>query len=498
MKIFEYAKSHPGEILAVTDDGEEIRYDQLNRLAEEMGRLVGHRLVFALCRNTPGSLLGYLALLESGGVPLLLDDDIAPKLLQDLLLLYRPAFCLVPEDLPEESLAALRESAQAPVQETLRIRDYSLLSFAPDGQDPPLAPELRLLLTTSGSTGSSKLVRISAENLDANAVSIVEYLQITKDERPITVLPMQYSYGMSIIHTHVMVGAPILLTRYTLMERPFWKRMTEEKATSLCGVPYTFEIYNRMGLMQMDLPALRTITQAGGKLPEQRHLQYARWCAEKGIRFCVMYGQTEASPRMGWLPPEKAIEKCGSMGIPIPGGRIDLIDENGKVIDETAEPLPGGTNGQPSAEHLSPVGEMVYTGANVALGYALCAEDLLKGDEFHGVLHTGDMARRDPDGYFYVVGRRSRFIKVAGKRIGLDETEKILRTAFPELDLACAGKDEALHVYIAAPAASGELAERICDHVQDMTGVPSRRVTVFFVDEIPRNSSGKVRYAALK
>lgn len=598
MRIFAYAFDHPQEILAVTDEGEQILYGELKDLSERIGGVVGHHLAFVLCRNTPGSLLGYLGLLSSGGVPLLLDADLAPQLLRDLMTTYHPAFCLVPEDLPAQIMdvitkggaaggqaiagmdaaAAEDETASGPdvcgyrAEPVMKIRDYILYRTAEEGTDPALAPELRLLLTTSGSTGSQKLVRISGENLDANADSIVEYLQITKDERPITVLPMQYSYGMSIIHTHVMVGAPILLTKYTLMEKGFWDRVQKEKATSLCGVPYTFEMYRRMGLMQMDLPALHYITQAGGKLPEKRHMQFAGWCAEKGIRFYVMYGQTEASPRMGWLPPDKAIEKCGSMGISIPGGRIDLIDENGEVIpgpgngDSAASagqnaggaPVPAAGNESADAEasaagdsptagrkastagsapaesvenSMSPVGELVYTGPNVALGYALCAADLAKGDEFHGCLHTGDMARRDRDGFLYIVGRRSRFIKMAGKRVGLDEVEKILRAAFPDLDLACAGRDDELHVYMvlpdalpaqiqeeaAAPGPGGTndaavpgqgtadqsdpaeaWTERICACILEMTGIPDRRVSVFPVQEIPRSSSGKIRYAALR
>lgn len=165
MKIFDYAKMHPQEVLAVTDEGEEILYGELNMHAAELGKIVGHRLVFVLCRNTPGSLLGYLGLLESGGVPLLLDVDIAPALLQDLVHTYRPAFCLFPEDLPEESRQVCFLERQA-----LQIRDYSLARSVPqeDQQEAALAPELRLLLTTSGSTGSRKLVRISGDNLDAN------------------------------------------------------------------------------------------------------------------------------------------------------------------------------------------------------------------------------------------------------------------------------------------------------------------------------------------
>ena len=466
MKIFDYAKEHPEEILAVTDDGEEILYGELNNLSIELGKTTGHRLVFVLCRNTPGSFLGYLGLLESGGVPLLLDADIAPELLHELVRTYRPAFCLVPDNLDEQTLQAcfgFSEDRHVPAEnETaiLTIRDYRLLRSAPEGKDPVLAPELRLLLTTSGSTGSSKLVRISGENLDANTASIIDYLKITKEDRPITVLPMQYSYGMSIINAHVMAGAKILLTRYTLMEKS-----------------------------------------------EKRHMQFAQWAAEKGIRFYVMYGQTEASPRMGWLPPERAIDKCGSMGIAIPGGKIDLVDEYGNRIPEQRtimEASPAGTKSESDHKNdavMSPVGEIVYRGPNIAMGYAVCAGDLAKGDEFKGVLYTGDMACRDADGFYYIVGRKSRFIKIGGRRIGLDEVEKILLAAFPDLELACAGKDDDLHVYVAFSPENKEkteeLTDRICYCLEEMTGIPNRRISVIRIDEIPRKNSGKIQYSAL-
>lgn len=267
MKIFEYAFEHPDGTLAVTDEGEKILYGDLKETSERIGDIVGHRLAFVLCRNTPGSLLGYLGLLSSGAVPLLLDINLAPQLLQDLMDAYHPAFCLVPGDLSAQAMDVIgknfagktdpgvcAQGAEASDaagtvsgrtvtgQETgfraqqaaaaMKIRDYVLYKMVEEGTDPAPAPELRLLLTTSGSTGSQKLVRISGENLDANAESIIEYLQITRDERPITVLPMQYSYGMSIIHTHVMVGAPIILTRYTLMEKEFWERVQNERVTS--------------------------------------------------------------------------------------------------------------------------------------------------------------------------------------------------------------------------------------------------------------------------
>ena len=254
--------------------------------------------------------------------------------------------------------------------------------------------ELGLLLTTSGSTGSPKLVRQSYTNIQENAKSIAEYLKIDETERPITTLPMNYTYGLSIINSHILKGAAILVTQHTLMEREFWKFFRESEATSFGGVPYTYEILKKLRFFNMELPSLRYMTQAGGKLSPQLHKEFAEYAESHQKQFIVMYGQCEATARMAYLPAEKALEKYGSMGIAIPGGRLELIDVNGKFIEKPDE-----------------VGELVYYGPNVTLGYAQEAGDLKKADERNGRLETGDMAKRDNDGFYYIVGRKKEIFE---------------------------------------------------------------------------------------
>ena len=474
MRIFSYMEKNPYKTLAITDSGKQILYREVLDLSAEWEEKLGHRLAFLLCRNTPGSLLCYLSFLKAGCVSVLLDAEIAPALLQNLLAAYHPAFLALPEDLPEETLSVLPK-------ETALLRslyDYRVCATGEEG--PELAEELRLLLTTSGSTGSPKLVRLSGENLDSNAESIAEYLQIDETERPITMLPMSYSYGMSIINSHVLKGAPILLTGYTIMEQGFWKRVVEEGATSLVGVPYTYQMFNRLRLTTMDLPALHYMTQAGGKLPPEIHRQYAEWCAKTGKRFYVMYGQTEASPRMGYLPPERSLEKCGSMGIAVPGGTLYLADVDGKRITEPET-----------------VGELVYEGPNVSLGYAVKPEDLLLGDENHGVLVTGDMAKVDADGFFTIVGRKKRFIKILGKRVNLDEAERLLNAQFPGTSFACAGEDEQMKVYAEAGGEPHADLTACATWLALTTGLPEKSIHIEPIAKIPRSESGKIRYAEL-
>lgn len=474
MELFRFCEGEPGRLLAVTEEGKRLTLGDLNTAAERLaGAVGGRRLVFLLCENTPGTLLGYLSCLKTGAVPLLLDAHIAPELLENLLAVYRPAFVYAPGGLPAPVRAVLGGFAPA-----LALEDSVLLRAA--GEDgPELHPELALLLTTSGSTGSPKLVRLTGRNLDANAASIAEYLHLDEWERPVTNLTMSYSYGMSIINSHLYVGAAVVLTRRTVLERPFWELIAREGVTSLAGVPYTYRMYQRAGMMEMDLPWLRTLTQAGGKLPEALHRSFAEWAQRTGRRFYVMYGQTEAAPRMGYLPSERAVEKCGSMGVPIPGGSFRLADEDGRTIDapETA-------------------GELVYRGENVAMGYAQAAEDLLLGDEWQGELRTGDLAKRDGDGFYYIVGRKKRFVKLYGNRVGLDEVERLLSARFPETGFACVGKDDCLCVFHDSPdPAQDALA---LDYLTEQLHFPARAFRVRALEAIPKSSAGKTLYAELE
>jgi len=335
--------------------------------------------------------------------------------------------------------------------------------------------ELALLLTTSGSTGSPKLVRQSYKNIKSNAESIVKYLEISELERPITTLPMNYTYGLSIINSHLLKGATILLTNKSFMEKEFWEFFKEYRATSFGGVPYTYEMLHRLRFTRMNLPSLTNFTQAGGKLIPELHKEFAEFAEKKGLRFYVMYGQTEATARMSYLPYQKAVEKCGSMGIAIPGGDFLLIDANGHIIDTS-----------------NVVGEIIYHGPNVTLGYAECGEDLNKGDERHGILETGDMAIRDNDGYYYIVGRKKRFLKIFGNRVNLDECERMVKSEF-DIPCACIGHDDSMQIYLT----NSVLVDTVRKFLSEKTGLNHIAFNVRCIAEIPTNDSGKTLYEAL-
>ena len=465
--IFGIDERPPARPAAWGEGGEVYSY---GRLCADAGRVAartpGRPLVFSLCENSYGALCGYAGMLSGGAVPLLLDAGMHRELLDGLLETYRPGFLWLPERMA---------GSFSRMERLLSLEGYALLGT---GEAPPaMHPDLALLLTTSGSTGSPKLVRQSRRNIESNARAIVRYLEIGEGERAITTLPMNYTYGLSIVQSHLLAGASLILTGRSVVEPEFWRLFREREATSFGGVPYTYEILKRVGFFGMELPSLRYFTQAGGKLPPELHEICARYADARGKRFYVMYGQTEATARMGYLPWERALEKRGCMGIAIPGGKFTLLDVDGSEIS-----APGR------------VGELCYEGDNVTMGYAECAADLAKGDERRGVLLTGDMAARDEEGFYTIVGRKKRFIKLFGSRVSLDGCERLVKEQFPGVDCACFGRDDALCVCLTDPA----LTEAAADRLAELLGVRRRAVRARYVREIPRSGAGKIHYRELE
>ena len=452
---------------AVLDEyGMSMTYDALARESCRVAEAMGRRcLAFILCRNEIGALVGYVGMMNGGMVPLLLNSHMDEEALARLLAVYQPPYLWAPEDMCFPDMTPVYRAFGYCLLRSHLKREY------------PLYPDLGLLLTTSGSTGSPKFVRQSYENVLVNAKSIAAYLELDETERPITTLPMNYTYGLSIVNSHLLVGATLLMTDKSLMQREFWAFFKEAGATSFGGVPYTYEMLERMRFQRMDLPSLRTMTQAGGKLSPALHRKFAEAAQTAGRRFIVMYGQCEATARMGYLPPERAVEKCGSMGVAIPGGTFYLTDADGKRIT-----TPGVT------------GELIYKGPNVTLGYAERGEDLEKGDERGGVLQTGDMAKFDEDGYYYITGRKKRFLKVYGNRVNLDEVDGLVKERFPSLDCASAGVDDHLFVFVT----DKEQTEAVKAFLVHKTKLNPAAFQVIALEKIPKNDSGKTLYQELE
>ena len=330
-------------------------------------------------------------------------------------------------------------------------------------------PDLAVLLSTSGTTGAAKLVRLSAQNLQANATAIASYLDVCTDDRAITTLPFHYSYGMSVLHIHLLRGAGLVLSEGSLVDPDFRALAQRTGVTSLALVPTQFELFETTTW----LPQLRYITQAGGRLDPVLARRFAEMATAEGWRLFIMYGQTEAGPRMSYLPPRDAADWFHTIGRPIPGGSFRLIDAAGAEICQPGVP-----------------GELIYEGQNVMLGYALGRTDLA-ASAGPQILHTGDIAERLDNGYYRIVGRASRFIKLFGLRIGLDEVETHLRNEGHRV--YASGTDARLVLFVQDEPGREELRTALAKRLK----LPVSTVLVEPLQEVPLLASGKVDYRAL-
>lgn len=451
-------KKNPDKVAVVDDTGAELTYGDICAFGGEFSKVLPRRtLIFILARNSVGSLLGYTASLSNRIVPLVLSANTERGLLEHLLNVYCPEYLWMPED----------KQVDFGFDMVYMAHGYVLLKTG--WQPPALHDELALLLPTSGSTGSPKLVRHSYRNIEANAMNVSYFFRITPEERAMAILPMHYTMGLSVIASHLVSGAMVLLCGKSLLDKGFWSMLKEKRATSFTGVPYSYEILNKMRFFRMELPDLKIITQGGGKLEDGLYRACVDYAEKFGKRFIPTYGQTEGTARMAYLEPEMAKYKIGSIGKAEPNGKLSIVSDEGvETFEGEAE------------------GEMVYRGENVTLGYATSADDLVKDDENHGVLYTGDIVRRDADGYYFVVGRKKRFLKIFGLRIGLDEVEHLVKSAF-DTDCLCGGTDELLTVRIT----NAQIVEQVRDFIVEKTKLFHKNFEVLVVDKINRNEAGK-------
>jgi long-chain acyl-CoA synthetase len=447
-------------IAAVDDTGRQLSYQELIEESRSFYNQIGKRtLVFILANNSIESLVSYFACLNHSVVPLLLSSNIDKELLHALLNTYFPEYIWLPSSRLEEVGNHTVESQTV---------SYSLIKTT--NETPQLNESLAMLLPTSGTTGSPKLVRHSLRNLSFSAESVSTFFEINPEACAVAFLPMYYTMGLSVINSHLKAGAKVVLTNYSLTDRLFWSAMKEHKVSTFTGVPYSFEILDKLRFTRMDLPALEIVTQGGGKLKGDLFLKFAEYATNTGKKFIPTYGQTEGSARMAYLDYSMVSKKAGSIGKAIPGGKLEVIDDNG---DELMEP--------------EVTGEMVYYGENVTLGYAESLEDLQKGDENKGYLKTGDIVKRDSDGYYFIIGRSKRFLKIYGLRIALDEVEHLVRTKF-NLECICSGTDELLQIGIDDISQS----EQVIDFVCQKTGLFHQSMSVQQLSELKRNEAGKI------
>jgi acyl-CoA synthetase (AMP-forming)/AMP-acid ligase II len=422
------------------------------------------RLTFLLTENEPAVLAALLGAISAGDPVALLDAAAPAETLRRLAETYKPDRII--------GTAARMAREPLPTDWSRLERDGLAVATAPRADGRPMAADLAVLLSTSGTTGSAKFVRLTGANLAANAGQIAEALGITARDVAVAHLPLHYSYGLSVVTSHLRVGAAVHLWPDSVTTPEFWAAARQAGATHFPGVPFHYNFLGRGDLLKIVPETLRTFTQAGGALDRRIQTRMHDMLKPAGGRFYVMYGQTEAAPRMTTLPAERLPEKLGSVGVALAGGELSILDEAG-------QPLPAGQTGQ-----------VVYQGPNVMLGYAETREDLGAPDVMDGRLETGDLGYLDAEGYLFLTGRLKRFAKLYGLRISLDEVEARFRLGAEVA--AIEGKDK-IALYTEAPEAISALVSTVAGEYK----IPANSFSVREIAHIPRKSNGKVDYPAL-
>ncbi len=466
--------AHP----AVVTPAGAFTYDWVLRAAESVGRDLrarpgfapGSRVALQLA-NSPEYLAAFYGTLLADGVVVPLPVALEARRRQAILALCQPDVLIS----RREDIGAEAASAAA----TLRL--------GADGGAEIAAPrrhgnDLAMLLFTSGSTGSPKGVMLGHRNLIANAGAILRDLPIRADDRALVVLPFCHAFGNSVLQTHVLAGATLVLNGAMTFPGAIVDALSALGATSFSAVPETYGMllkYGRLG--EQPLPALRYMTVAGGALRPDLAADIAARIAP--ATFHVMYGQSEATARLASLAPERLHDRPGSIGRPIPGVAL-------AVMDETGRELPPGA-----------VGMLCARGDNVMLGYwqdAAATAETLGAD---GWLRTGDLAHRDADGYFYAHGRANLLVKVQGHRVHPAEIEGMVEASFPHahaVAIPMARGDDTRFALFLAPR-----DERPIDvatiRAACQRELPGHKVPLHFevLDRLPLTSGQKVDRAAL-
>lgn len=340
---------------------------------------------------------------------------------------------------------------------------------------PPgdIFPETAVLLTTSGSTGSPKAVRLSYAGVAGNSAAIVGALGITHADRAATTLPIRHSYGLSVVNTHLLAGGSVVLSDRRPLSLAAWDEMTRTGVTSLAAVPTTYSAFGPAHVTLLERTAIRTMTQAGARLPDELTMRLWRMMAQREGRFFVMYGQTEATARMACLDPADLPAHLGSVGVAVPGGTLSIATTAGHHRARPEE------------------GEVHYAGPGVMLGYATGRADLRRGAEVD-TLPTGDLGYLR-DGHLYLTGRTKRIVKILGVRTSLDDLERMVeRPGHPTAVVACADD-----VVCLVGAGDLEVHEKQRRLLAETLGVPGRAVVFRAVRRLPRTGSGKIDYRSL-
>jgi acyl-CoA synthetase (AMP-forming)/AMP-acid ligase II len=409
------------------------------------------RLAFLYIDNSITAITVLLSFLKSTHALVLLSPALSDTLKIELEEHYKPTYIY---DTTRTNIDGYKSNIATGLWQNVGEVDYAI------------HPEIKVLLSTSGTTGSPKFVKLSEANLWSNAISIASYLPINDaDVAPLN-LPVYYSYGLSVFTSNAIKGGAIVCTNTDVLSKIFWDQMQHFGFTSIAGVPFVYEMLNRIGFTKKQYPSLKYFTQAGGRLQEPLVIKFAAYAKENDLSFYVMYGQTEATARMSYLPPTETFLKATSIGIAIPGGKFEIEAE---------------TN------------ELKYQGENVFGGYVTSLQDL-ESYEQEPWLHTGDQAKMDADGFVYITGRMKRFVKLFGNRINLDEVESILAKQLNTMVYTIGVEDKSMLLI----GTDESILKHGAAYVVKELKLHPTVVKTFVCDTVPLTANGKPDYKNLQ
>jgi len=480
------ATKYPDKI-AVIHQKDRLSYKKLNDLSDAFAAILidrgvkkGDRVAVFLS-NSCEYLIVYFAILKAGAVITALNTQFVSRELGLIITDCSPTIFISDKKHKAVVEKALKSSENR--LEILLIDDWALHHAAGTLKPEVCSPEdLAMIIYTSGTTANPKGVMLSHENLSANAESIIGYLRLTVNDKIMVVLPFYSSYGNSLLTTHIRVGGTLVIDNRFMYPNLVIDSMLAEKVTGFAGVPSSFLLLiKKSAIRKYQFPNLRYVTQAGGAMAPSMIEEFLEIVPD--IEFYVMYGQTEASPRLSYLKSENLNDKMGSIGKAIPGVELTVLNEEGIPVK------PGQT------------GEIVAKGRNVMQGYWNAPEETALVLRKEG-LFTGDLAQIDEEGFIYIVGRKKEIIKSRGNSINPFEIENVVCQIPNIVECAAVGiSDEILGEAIALfVVGNGSVIEEkdimlFCRSNMAAYKVPKK---IEIVSELPKTASGKIKRQELR
>jgi long-chain acyl-CoA synthetase len=452
MTLFEQAVLNSKLLFIDEISGENYTLFELSKL--NFSENNNKELVFAYIDNSIESISVFWSIMRGNYCLALLSPSIAVNFKNELEQLYKPS--IIYDKTRSEILDYEPKKASNNVAFFKSIQSFEI----------SIHPKIKLLISTSGTTGSPKFVKLSEENILSNANSICQYLPINENDVTPLNLPVFYSYGLSVLTSNSLKGGKIVCTNDDVLKKDFWTNFQKYGYTSFAGVPFVYEMLDRIGFAKKEYPTLKYFTQAGGKLQDPLVKKYGEYSIQHQIKFFVMYGQTEATARMSYLSPKDTLDKIGSIGKPIPNGSF-IIDQETK--------------------------ELCYKGSNIFGGYVQNSNDLSSYIQ-EEILRTGDIATIDNDGFYFITGRLKRFTKLFGNRINLDEVESIVAKQFNG-HVKCLGLNDSQLIIFTNDSELN--LDTIAKFISSALKLHISVIKHKFVDEIPLTANGKINYTEL-